>query len=178
MFAIGNSSDVFIILRAQNVGAPLVTIPILYVLMNLVYALVSSPAGALSDRIGRRTIILSGYLFFALAYAGFAFVSNVAQMWVLIAIYGIYNGFTEAASRAYIADLSLGEHLGTSYGFFNGVVGTFALPASIIAGFLWTAFGASSVFTYGTATAVSAFALLLIVPNIQERYMTRHVATS
>jgi len=173
VFAIGNSSDVFIILRAQNVGVPLVIIPLLYVAMNLVYALVSFPAGVLSDRVGRRPIILSGYLIFALTYAGFAFVSNVTQMWVLIALYGLYNGFNEAAAKAYAADLSGGTHLGTYFGFYNSVIGVFALPASIIAGLLWMAFGASSVFIYGTLTALIAFALLLVAPAVLARYEKR-----
>ena len=173
IFAIGNSSDVFIILRAQNLGVPLVIIPLLYLSMNLVYALVSFPAGVLSDRVGRRPIILSGYLIFALTYAGFAFVSNVTQIWVLIALYGLYNGFTEAAAKAYAADLSGGAHLGTYFGFYNSVIGVFALPASIIAGLLWMAFGAPSVFIYGTLTACIAFALLLVAPAIQARYEKR-----
>ena len=172
IFAIGNSSDVFIILRAQNVGAPLVLIPLLYLAMNLVYALVSFPAGVLSDRVGRRPIILSGYLIFALTYAGFAFVSNVTQIWALIALYGLYNGFTEAAAKAYAADLSGGAHLGTYFGFYNSVIGVFALPASVIAGLLWMAFGAPSVFIYGTLTAFIAFALLLVAPAVQARYET------
>ncbi|MGB9372326.1 MAG: MFS transporter [Halobacteriota archaeon] len=173
IFAIGNSSDVFIILRAQNVGVPLVIIPLLYVAMNLVYALVSFPAGMLSDRVGRRPIILSGYLIFALTYAGFAFVSNVTQMWALIALYGVYNGFTEAAAKAYAADLSEGAHLGTYFGFYNSVIGVFALPASIIAGLLWMVFGAPSVFIYGTSTAFIALVLLLVAPAVLARYERR-----
>jgi MFS family permease len=169
IFAIGNSSDVFIILRAQNVGAPLVLIPLLYLAMNLVYALVSFPAGVLSDRVGRRPVILSGYLIFALTYAGFAFVSNVTQLWALIVLYGLYNGFTDAAAKAYAADLSGGAHLGTHFGFYNSVIGVFALPASIIAGLLWMAFGAPSVFIYGTFTAFIAFALLFVAPAVLAR---------
>lgn len=162
VFTLGNSSDTFLILRAQNVGVAILAIPLVYALFNFFYAVASVPLGSLSDRIGRERVIILGWLAYALAYLGFAIAAQAYQIWLLFAFYGIYYATTEGVAKALIADLVVSEHRGKAYGIYNSVVGLIALPASIIAGFLWDAIGASAPFFFGAAMAGIATVLLLI----------------
>jgi MFS family permease len=163
---LGNSSDAFLILRAEERGLSVVAILAMVATFNGVYALVSGPAGALSDRIGRRRLIVGGWLTYGLIYLGFALVQTGWQVWVLYAIYGIYYGMAEGTARALVADLVAPEHRGTGYGAYNTVVGVTALPASLLAGLLWQGiggwdgFGPSAPFLFGALLALAAAALL------------------
>ena len=157
IFTLGNSSDAFLFLRAKSLGVNLIFIPLLWGFFNLVYTLSSIPAGILSDRIGRKKVILLGFTVYGLAYLGFAFATQALHIWVLFALYGIYYGISDGALRAFVADLVKEEDKrGTAYGFYHGAVGLCALPASLILGFLWQGFGAAVAFSFGAILAILA----------------------
>lgn len=162
VFSLGNSSDTFLILRAQNVGVELLAVPLVYALFNFFYASASVPLGSLSDRIGREKVIVLGWLAYAAAYLGFAAAAHAWQIWFLFAFYGIYYATTEGVAKALIADLVAQQHRGKAYGIYNAVVGLIILPASVIAGFLWDTVGASAPFFFGAAIAAVAALLLLV----------------
>lgn len=166
VFTLGNSSDFFVILRAQNLGAPLVQVTLMLVLLNAVYAVVSLPAGILSDRLGRTRILALGWFIYGLVYLGFAVVSRPWQVWFLFAFYGMYYGLIEGVARAYVADLVPAAKRGTAYGLYHGVVGLALLPASVIAGWLWTTVSPAAPFYFGAALAF--LAMLGIVTVIRK----------
>jgi MFS family permease len=156
LFTLGNSSDAFLFLRAKGLNVSVVYIPILWMVLNLVYALVSSPAGALSDRIGRKSLIVSGLFIYALVYFGFAFATQPIHAWILFAVYGLYYGLADGTMRAYIADLVSEEKRATAFGIYHGAVGLMALPASLIFGWLWQSAGVSIAFIFGAGLAFLA----------------------
>ncbi len=153
VFTLGNSSDFFVILRAQNLGASVFYVVLMLVVFNLTYAVTALPAGVLSDRLGRRRVIAVGWSIYALAYLGFAIASEQWQVWLLFAAYGVYYGMAEGVARAFVADLVPAEKRGTAYGLYHGVVGLALLPASLIAGWLWQAFSPAAPFFFGAALA-------------------------
>lgn len=161
-FSIGNFSDSFIILRAQNVGVGLLAIPLVYALFNFVYATASIPLGSLSDKIGREKVILLGWVAFALSHFGFSLANASYQIWFLYAFYGIYYATTEGVVKAFIADLVESRHRGKAYGIYNASIGLITLPASFIAGFLWDKFNPSAPFLFGAIVATIASFFLLI----------------
>lgn len=163
LFTLGNSSDAFLILRAQNVGNCILYILLMLVLFNIVYAAVSTPAGILSDRLGRRRIIVLGWLIYAATYLGFALASVSWQIWFLFALYGVYYGLAEGVARAFVADLVPQERRGTAYGLFHGIVGITLLPASIIAGWLWQTVSPAAPFYFGACLAFLAMVGLLVL---------------
>jgi MFS family permease len=156
VFTLGNSSDFFVILRAQNLGSSVIYVVLMLVLFNITYAVTSLPAGVLSDRLGRRRIIAVGWLIYALVYLGFALASELWQVWLLFACYGVYYGMVEGVARAFVADLVPEEKRGTAYGLYHGVVGITLLPASLIAGWLWQAYSPAAPFYFGAALAFLA----------------------
>lgn len=168
LFTLGNSSDAFIILRSQERGLSVMEILGMLLTFNAIYSLLSGPAGSLSDRIGRRQLMVAGWLVYALVYIGFATAQNGTQIWALFAIYGIYYALTEGVAKALIADFIQKEQLGLAFGLFNGAIGLTALPASFIAGVLWQGignwggFGASAPFYFGALMALLAGSLLMI----------------
>lgn len=167
IFTLGNSSDAFLILRAQERGLSLAGVLGLLMAFNLVYTLVAGPAGALSDRIGRRRLILIGWAIYGVIYLGFALADSVWQIVLLYTLYGVYYGVFDGASRALVADFVPPEKRGTAYGIYNTAVGLMALPASLIAGILWqgigawTGFGPAAPFLAGAVLALIALVLLL-----------------
>ncbi len=166
VFTLGNSADAFLILRAQERGLSVAGVMGMVLTFNIVYALLSGPAGVLSDRIGRRRLIIGGWLVYGLLYLGFAVVQQAWQMWVLYGLYGIYYGAVEGNARALVADLVPAEKRGTAYGVYNAAVGVMALPASVIAGILWSGiggwegFGPAAPFLFGAALALLAVVIL------------------
>ncbi|MEE8618706.1 MAG: MFS transporter [Dehalococcoidales bacterium] len=166
VFTLGNSSDFFVILRAQNLEAPLIHVVLMLVLFNATYMATSLPAGMLSDRLGRRRVITMGWFIYALVYLGFALTTDLWQMWLLFAAYGVYYGVVEGVARAFVADLVTEEKRGTAYGLYHGVVGLTLLPASLIAGWLWQAISPAAPFFFGTALAF--LAMLGIMALIRE----------
>ncbi len=170
LFDLGNSSDAFLVLRAQERGLSVVGILGMLVTFNLVYTLVSTPAGSLSDRIGRRKIIVGGWLAYAAIYLGFAVARAAWHVWVLYALYGVYYGLAYGTTKAMVADLVPVELRGTAYGTYNATLGLLDFPASFIAGLLWQGvgpwdgFGPSAPFFFGSALALAA-AVLMVVWN-------------
>jgi MFS family permease len=164
---LGNSSDAFLVLRAQSLGTSVVGIMVMLITFNFVYAVVSTPAGALSDRIGRRKLIIGGWLAYAVIYLGFALAQNSWQVWLLYAAYGVYYGTAYGTSKAMVADLVGPAVRGTAYGTYNAVLGILDLPASLIAGILWqgvagwAGFGPAAPFLFGAACALLAAVLML-----------------
>lgn len=170
LFTLGNSSDAFLLLRARDAGLSVAGILGTLITMNFVYAAVSSPAGALSDRHGRRRFLIGGWLVYAGVYLGFARASAGWHTWVLMAVYGVYYGLTAGAMKAYVADLVPPESRGTAYGVLAAAVGIAAFPASVVAGLLWQGagrwpgFGAPAPFLFGAALAIVATLLLAFGP--------------
>ena len=160
IFSLGNSSDTFLILRAQNVGVGLLAIPLVYALFNLIYALASIPLGSLSDKIGREKVILIGWVSYVFAYLGFGLANQSYQIWLLFAFYGIYYATTEGVAKALVADLVPSEHRGKAYGIYNTSIGLVTLPASILAGFLWDKVNPSAPFFFGSLIAGVSVILL------------------
>ncbi len=172
IFALGNSSDAFLILRARNVGVTLLAIPLVYALFNFIYAAASIPLGSLSDHIGREKVILIGWLSYALAYFGFARASQNYQIWLLFAFYGIYYATTEGVAKALVADMVSSEHRGRAYGIYNATIGLAALPAGILAGYLWDTFSPATPFYFGSVMAGSAAILLILFMNTDHKKLT------
>jgi len=166
VFDVGNSSDAFLVLRAQERGISVTGILAMLAVFNLVYALVSAPAGSLSDRVGRRQLIIGGWLVYALIYLGFGLAQTGWQVWVLYVLYGFYYGMAFGTAKAMVADLVPEELRGTAYGTYNAVLGVLDFPASVIAGLLWQGagswqgFGPSAPFLFGAAMALLAAALM------------------
>jgi MFS family permease len=172
IFDLGNSSDAFLVLRAQERGLSVLGVLGMLATFNLVYTLVSTPAGSLSDRVGRRRIIVGGWLVYALTYLGFAVAGTGWHVWVLYAIYGVYYGLAYGTTKAMVADIVAPELWGTAYGTYNAVLGLLDFPASLIAGLLWDGigpwmgFGPSAPFFFGGALAlVAAVAMALWTPR-------------
>lgn len=166
LFTLGNSSDAFLILRAQNAGVAVVMIPIVYALFNLVSALAAIPAGQLADLIGRRRVISYGWAVYAITYLGFALASSEWMIWALYAFYGLFYTLTEGSGKALVAELVPSANRGGAYGLYNAAVGVMALPASLIAGALWTVVSPAAPFAFGAAMAFLALVALRFVPNI------------
>lgn len=165
LFTLGNSSDAFLILRAQNVGVVDVQIPIVYAIFNLVSALSAIPAGKLSDRIGRRRVISYGWAVYAITYTGFSIARAPWMVWVLFSLYGLFYALTEGAAKALVADLVPEKNRGKAYGLYNASIGVMALPASLIAGALWVRVTPAAPFAFGAALALIALIALQFVPK-------------
>jgi MFS family permease len=167
IFTLGNSADAFLILRAQERGLSVLAVMALLVAFNVIYAVISGPASAISDKIGRCRLLVSGWLLYALLYAGFALAQTGWQIGLLFAAYGVYYGLTEGSAKAFVADLVLPEQRGTAYGFYNAAIGMMALPASLLAGLLWQGaggwpgFGPAAPFVFGSVLALAATFMLV-----------------
>jgi MFS family permease len=163
LFTLGNSSDMFLILRAQQLGMGTSGVVLLFAVFNAVYAAASYPAGVLSDRIGRRRVMMAGLAVFALVYAGFGLARGTGWVWVLFAVYGLYQGLTDGTSRALVVDLVSPEQRGTALGVYSMATGLATFPASVIAGLLWQKLGPAAPFFYGAAMAALACGGFLLV---------------
>ncbi len=161
-FVLGNFTNAFLILRAQELGVAIAYLTMIYLLYNAVYSVTSYPAGILSDRIGRRKTIAVSYLIFALVYIGFAFASSPIHVWLLFAAYGVFDGINEGVQRAFVADIVPSAQRATAYGIYHAVTGSAMLPASLIAGLLWSAASPSAAFIFGASLALIACLLLII----------------
>jgi MFS family permease len=167
IFDIGNSSDAFLVLRAQNLGMSVTGILLMLAAFNLVYTLVSGPAGSLSDRIGRKRLIIGGWLVYALIYLGFGVANARWQVVGLYIAYGLYYGLAYGTTKAMVADLVPENLRGTAYGTYNAVLGILDFPASLIAGVLWSGvggwqgFGPSAPFLFGAALSLVAAVLMI-----------------
>ena len=167
LFTLSNSSDAFLLLRAREAGIPTGVIPLLWAALHASKVISSLVFGDLSDRLGRKKLIVSGWLFYAAVYAGFAFVETPAGAWGLFLVYGIYFGLAEGAEKALVADLVRPEQRGTAYGLYNLAFSVTVWPASLLMGLLWNWRGAS--FAFLASACVGTLAALLLASTIRPR---------
>ncbi len=163
VFALGNSSNTFLILRAKNLGLPVAAVLAAYLLYNLIYGVVSYPAGRLADRMGRKKLLIAGYSFYGLVYLGFALAGRPALVWPLFASYGLYSALTEGLEKALVADIAPAEQRATFIGLHATLVGIGLLPASLIAGALWSLWGPRAPFIFGGCLGLGAALGLALV---------------
>ena len=164
LFALGNSSDMFLLLYGwQMFGLGLVEVVLLWIVLHLSKVAFNVPGGVLSDRIGRRPLIVGGWLVYAGVYLGMAFVSAAWQFWALFVLYGVYYGMTEGAEKALVADFIPSAYRGTAFGLYHGAIGIAALPASLIFGVFWAVIGPRIAFGIGAALAGLASVLLIVL---------------
>jgi len=156
IFTLGNSSDAFLILRAENVGISAFTIPIIIAVFNLFYAMLSIPSGILSDKIGRINVMRLGWFIYALTYIGFAAAKMPWHIWALYILYGVYYSTTEGIAKSLVVHLVDENMRGTAFGLYNASVGLLAIPASAVAGLLWDKVSPSAPFYFGAICAVIA----------------------
>jgi MFS family permease len=160
LFTLGNSTDAFLLLRAGELGVSAVHIPLLWAFFHVVKMVSVFPFGALSDRLGRRGMILAGWGVYALAYLGFARAQHEWEIWALFAFYGLFYGLTEGTEKAMLADLADPAERGAAFGWYNFAIGIGALPASLLFGAIWQLAGAPAAFGFGAALAALAAVLL------------------
>jgi len=164
LFSIGNSSDAFLVLKATDpkagVGMAFIQFLWVYAVFNILSAIVAARSGILSDKIGRKPIIITGWLVFAVVYFAMARIHTTTEIWVWFVIYGIYYGLTDGMLRAFAIDLAPSHMRGTAVGAYFTFTGVALLPASLIAGYLWSRYGAPAPFYYGSAVALLSALLL------------------
>jgi MFS family permease len=161
LFALGNSSDAFLLLRLEQAGVDVAYLPFLWSALHLVKVLSVYPCGILSDRVGRRPMILAGWLYYALVYVGFARIGSPLWLAATFVAYGLFYGLTEGAERALVGDLAGPERRGTAFGIYNAATGIGALPASVLMGGIWQTYGPHAGFLLGAALAGLAAVVLL-----------------
>jgi MFS family permease len=163
LFTLGNSSDAFLLLRARQTGLSAAMIPLLWAALHISKSLSSIAGGGLSDRFGRKRLIIGGWLVYAAIYIGFAFASTHLGIWLLFIFYGVYFGLTEGVEKAFVADLTPAESRGAAFGLYNLIIGIGAAPASLMMGALWDHFGAVVALMTGAALSLIAVFLLIIL---------------
>ncbi len=163
LFTLGNSSNAFLLLRAKSVGFNDKNVILLYFIYNITASILAIPLGRRSDQVGRKSLLVLGYIVFAFVYLGFAFAYNKIFMIILFVLYGVYTAMIAGVERAFIAEISPGELKGTMLGLHSTIVGIALFPASAIAGVLWTAFGAEVPFIFGACLSLIGALLLLIL---------------
>lgn len=163
IFSLARSSEAFLLLRAQNVGVALALLPVIYFVYNITFALFSTPAGMLSDKIGHRNTFMAGMLIFAVTYFFFARAQTPLAVWILFAVYGFYSALTEGVGKAIVADLVEERWRATAYGMYSAFTGIALLPASVIFGVLWDRFGPAYSFYYGVILSLIAFIVFLFL---------------
>jgi MFS family permease len=169
LFALGNSSDTFLILRAKDLGLSLSIVILMYVLYNASYSVLSLPAGIVADRVGKRALVTGGFLVYGLVYMGFALTNEGSAVWPLFLVYGIYMAFADGQARAMVAELSPEERRGTFLGLYHTGVGVMAVAASVLAGVLWDVVGKPAPFWLGASTGFAAAAFMLALPRTLHR---------
>lgn len=167
LFTLSNSTDAFLLLRAAQSGISPVVLPLLWMTLHLSKVASSLIGGDLSDRLGRKAVIMTGWLIYALVYAGFAFVSSAWQCWALFIVYGTYFGLTEGVEKALVTDMVSPRRRGTAFGMYNLAFGITVFPASLLFGLAWDTFGPTTAFLASAGVSLAAMALLTTVkvPN-------------
>jgi MFS family permease len=166
IFTLGNSTDAFLLLRAHELGVADSMVPILWAMLHVVKSASSTPSGALSDRIGRKPLIVAGWLLYAGVYLGFGIAQAPWQAWALFAAYGLFFGLTEGTEKALVADIVPASSRGTAFGWYNLAIGLGALPASLLFGVIWDRAGSPAAFQFGAALALLAtVGIVLVAPG-------------
>jgi MFS family permease len=161
VFTLGNSTDAFLLLKARDMGIAIALLPIIWVVLHISKAVFSVPGGWLSDRIGRKPVIVAGWIVYGLVYLGFAFASTKLSIWLLFFSYGLFFGLCEGTEKAFVADLVEGENRGGAYGLYNMAIGIAAFPASVIFGVVWEKMGSHTAFMMGAILAITATVILI-----------------
>jgi len=169
LFAIGNSSDTFLILRAKDVGLSVSLVVVAYVAYNVSYTALSAPAGVISDRVDRRLLYTLGLVIFGVVYLGFAWLPSTAWVWPLFVVYGCYMALTEGTGRALVAEVSPSGQRGTFLGLYHTSVGLAAVMASVMAGLLWQTVAPAAPFAVGAGMAFAAAVLMLLLVTMGPR---------
>lgn len=165
LFALGNSSDAFLILRAHDLGLGLTVVILMYVVYNASYALLSLPSGIVADKVGKRALVTGGFFVYGLVYMGFALTGTGKALWPLFLVYGVYMALTDGMARAMVVELSPGDRRGTFLGLYHTGIGLSAVAASVMAGVLWDVVGKPAPFWLGASTGFAAAALMLLLPR-------------
>jgi MFS family permease len=163
LFTLGNSTDAFLLLRANQLGVPIAMAPILWAVLNFVKSATGTYGGQLSDTMGRKPLIVGGWILYSAVYFAFGWASAAWQAWALFAIYGIFYGMTEGTEKALVADVVPATRRGSAFGWYNLAIGLGALPASLIFGAIWDRVGATSAFAFGASLALIAALLMAFV---------------
>ncbi len=170
LFALGNSTDMFLVLLARtDFGMGLAGLIAVWIVLHLSKIAFSIPGGVLSDRLGRRPIIVAGWAVYAMVYFGLAFSSQMWQFWMLIIAYGVYYGLTEGAAKALVTDFVPGDRRATAFGVYHAAEGLAALPASVAFGFLWSWLGRAAAFGFGAALAAFAAILMAVLLSASKK---------
>jgi len=167
LFTLSNSSDAFLLLRAQQAGIATAALPLLWMVLHISKVVSSLVGGNLSDKLGRKKLIFSGWILYALVYAGFAYIDSAEQAWALFIVYGVYFGLSEGAEKALVADLVPAHKRGTAFGLYNLAFGITVFPASLLIGGLWSQFGATTAFLVSAVISICAAAILLTVETTE-----------
>jgi MFS family permease len=173
VFTLGNSTDAFLLLRAQQLGVPVTLLPTIWVVLHIVKMGFSVPGGIVSDRIGRKKVIITGWLVYALVYAGFGAASQHWHAWALFAVYGIYFGLTEGVEKALVADFAPAHLRGSAFGLYHLTVGVGAFPASLLFGLVWQKLGSTAAFGMGAGLALLASVILSML-TVKKPEMTNN----
>lgn len=176
IFALGNSSDAFLILRAELCGIASYLIPLLYLSFNLIYSFSAIPAGLAADRFGKKRVIIAGFILFAIIYYGFALASNAKIIWILFCTYGIFMGLTEGVQKAFLVTIMPQDLKATGFGIYATVTGLAMFPASLIGGLLWEHFSPSATFYFGSITAcISAlmFTVFVLATKLKDNILQK-----
>jgi MFS family permease len=163
LFTLGNSTDAFLLLRANQLGVPIAMAPILWALLNLVKSATGTYGGQLSDTLGRKPLIVGGWILYSAVYFAFGMATAAWHAWVLFAVYGVFYGMTEGSEKALVADVVPRARRGAAFGWYNLAIGLGALPASLIFGAIWDRIGAPTAFSFGATLAVVAAILMALV---------------
>ncbi|MBA3769603.1 MAG: MFS transporter, partial [Blastocatellia bacterium] len=178
VFTLSNSTDAFLLLRATQVGISPAVLPLLWMTLHFSKVVFSLLGGGLSDRFGRKALIISGWVVYALVYCGFAFVTSAWQCWALFIIYGAYFGLTEGVEKAFVADMVAEGKRGTAYGLYNLAIGITVFPASLLFGLLWTEFNEVTAFVISAGVSILAVVLLTTIhTNYDHEDAEPHVVT-
>ena len=169
LFSLGNSSDMFLVLRAQSAGIPATDAPLLGLVFNLTYTAFSWPAGKLADRISKYALVAAGYLVFAVVYAVFAFAPSRAALWAMMGFYGLFYAFTAPVLKSLVASSAPAEARGRAFGIFYFVTSVAALLSSILTGELWRYYGARLPFLLSAALAAVSALMVMIAPRLRAR---------
>lgn len=162
IFALGNSSDAFLLLNAKNLGLGVTSVVVAYVLYNLSQTIFATPAGSISDKLGARKVFSGGLIVFAIVYLFFGLAKNPLWLWILFPLYGVYIATTDGISKAYISEFITKKESGTFFGAYYALTAIGTLTASVVGGLLWSMFSPSTTFFYGSAMAFIAFIVLVL----------------
>lgn len=163
VFTLSNSTDAFLLLRATQAGISPAVLPLLWMTLHFSKVVFSLVGGGLSDRFGRKQLIITGWLIYAAVYAGFSFVNAPWQCWILFVVYGAYFGMTEGVEKAFVADMVPEDKRGTAYGLYNLAFGITVFPASLLFGLLWNEFGVAAAFLTSAGVSIIAIFMLLTI---------------